>query len=319
MDSENRDCMMCNAPNMICDMVQCDNCELWAHYSCAGVTEAVMEQDWNCITCTNALQVPKTRKAARNGAKKTTGQKAKSDAGSSVGSISEGAGTLEDSLKKLEMEQRAKEKAFEEEMVLREKRLEMEKVLHEKRQQMEKAFREKQLQQERELKERQLQEERKMLEKELAEKAAFQERRKKMYDEFQKAKDAVAEPAAEEEKHVDVDAEEEKESSFNRKVKFWLKKQTVGKNSPPAKAKQDNQIACSSKQVVEDGLHQQEEEEEETNESDEKEGSSGDSRGESQEEESSDDEQFQLSEEDRKLLARLLAGKKLKRSSMQKQ
>lgn len=167
MDSEKRDCLMCNAPNKICDMVQCDKCKLWAHYSCAGVTEVVKEQDWNCNKCSNALQVPKPRKPD---AKNKTGQKSnsnagsgtvsKSNAGSSVGSVSESAETLEESLKRMEKEQRAKEQAIEEEMVLREKRLEMEKALQEKRRQKEKAFRKKQLQQDRELKERQLQEER---------------------------------------------------------------------------------------------------------------------------------------------------------------
>lgn len=65
MDPEQRDCLICNAPNKICDMDQCDKCKLWAHYSCAGVTEEVQKHDWSCAKCVSTLHVPKLRKAGK--------------------------------------------------------------------------------------------------------------------------------------------------------------------------------------------------------------------------------------------------------------
>nr|XP_029734545.1 uncharacterized protein LOC115269885 [Aedes albopictus] len=32
-------------------MVQCDSCDSWYHFTCAKVTEAVAEVDWNCPSC----------------------------------------------------------------------------------------------------------------------------------------------------------------------------------------------------------------------------------------------------------------------------
>ncbi|XP_065085176.1 eukaryotic translation initiation factor 5B [Ochlerotatus camptorhynchus] len=305
MDPEKRDCLMCNAPNKICDMVQCDKCELWAHYSCTGVTDEVKEQDWRCIKCNNALQVPKTRKISKAEAKKTIGQKSRSDGGSSVGSVSESGENLEDSLKKLEDEKRTQEKALEDEMILREKRLEMTRALQEKRRQMEKAFREKQLQQDRELKERQLQEEHEMLEKELSEEASFQDRRKKMYEEFVEAKMTVAKPVA-----------------GREKVKFWLKKQTGGKNSPLTTTKLVEPVAGSSKNKAvtleeeagsdededegsEEGEH---EDEGEGEDEDVEEGEDEDKEGD--EESEDEDEEFQISREEHEFLSRLLTDKK---------
>lgn len=58
--SDGSDCALCNEPNSICDMVQCDKCTSWLHYSCAGVTEEVKDQDWVCETCLKSIPPPST-------------------------------------------------------------------------------------------------------------------------------------------------------------------------------------------------------------------------------------------------------------------
>ncbi|XP_058817804.1 uncharacterized protein LOC131681110 [Topomyia yanbarensis] len=47
-------CIACDRPDMVDNMVQCDGCDDWWHYSCAGVTNSINERAWSCSKC-NAL------------------------------------------------------------------------------------------------------------------------------------------------------------------------------------------------------------------------------------------------------------------------
>lgn len=48
-------CVACDNPNVADDFVQCDRCDNWWHYSCAGVSGSVAHRDWVCSRC---LPVP---------------------------------------------------------------------------------------------------------------------------------------------------------------------------------------------------------------------------------------------------------------------
>nr|XP_029709511.1 uncharacterized protein LOC115255521 [Aedes albopictus] len=211
MDSTVGDCMKCSKSNKICDMVQCDICQSWAHFSCVGVTEAIKDSNWSCDKCSNELQVPKQPKRTAN---RKGSSKSKSDGGSNQSSVPEGTTGLNEELRKLEAEQRAMEKALEEEMILQKK-----------------------LQQDRELKQRQLKEERDMLERQLQEEAKYANERKRLHEQFQGAKKAIAESISEEAEGATggEQLKSDNELSFEKKVQFWLKQQGQGKSGATAK------------------------------------------------------------------------------------
>lgn len=218
MDTSNAgQCIFCSAPNSTCDMVQCDSCDQWAHYVCAGVTEAVKESDWICKKCNGELRVPKPKKSS----KKSNSQKSKSDGGSLSGSI----GSFDVQLKRLEEEQMSREKALEEEMILKERQMEMERKLKEMRRQKEIELQEKQLVQEREMRKHQLEEERKILGQRLAEEKAFFEERSRMHADFQKAKDNISRQYSKQEDEKVGHEKHNKEMAFDKKVEFWMNKQ----------------------------------------------------------------------------------------------
>lgn len=53
---------MCNASDSIDDMVECDKCDLWFHYTCVGVDGSISEQEFICAACSNANhQSPKSQ------------------------------------------------------------------------------------------------------------------------------------------------------------------------------------------------------------------------------------------------------------------
>ncbi|XP_062706457.1 uncharacterized protein LOC134287734 [Aedes albopictus] len=45
-------CIGCQRPDEVEDMVQCDHCDVWSHYTCAGVDENIANHSWVCGHCT---------------------------------------------------------------------------------------------------------------------------------------------------------------------------------------------------------------------------------------------------------------------------
>lgn len=48
-------CQLCKSVDTE-DMVQCDGCNLWFHFSCVGVTDDVADRDWSCSGCIEVLK-----------------------------------------------------------------------------------------------------------------------------------------------------------------------------------------------------------------------------------------------------------------------
>ncbi|XP_062557302.1 uncharacterized protein LOC134222177 [Armigeres subalbatus] len=44
-------CMACNRHDATANFVQCDGCDAWYHFSCAGVDASVSERPWECAKC----------------------------------------------------------------------------------------------------------------------------------------------------------------------------------------------------------------------------------------------------------------------------
>ena len=41
----------CRMPDTVADMVQCDNCDIWYHISCVGLTCLPQASPWHCRKC----------------------------------------------------------------------------------------------------------------------------------------------------------------------------------------------------------------------------------------------------------------------------
>ncbi|XP_058828272.1 uncharacterized protein LOC131688137 [Topomyia yanbarensis] len=63
-------CTLCNKPDDD-HMVQCDTCDVWNHFSCAGVSENVEECSWICLKCATV----KAKKGTKSRRKNTSKQK----------------------------------------------------------------------------------------------------------------------------------------------------------------------------------------------------------------------------------------------------
>ncbi|XP_065088575.1 uncharacterized protein LOC135710053 [Ochlerotatus camptorhynchus] len=48
-------CVACERPDSADDFVQCDECDAWFHFSCAGVTDSVADRAWVCYTCQQSV------------------------------------------------------------------------------------------------------------------------------------------------------------------------------------------------------------------------------------------------------------------------
>ncbi|XP_058448717.1 uncharacterized protein LOC131428686 [Malaya genurostris] len=44
-------CRLCKRPDIAEDMVACDACHSWFHYTCANVDTSVKDRDWQCVSC----------------------------------------------------------------------------------------------------------------------------------------------------------------------------------------------------------------------------------------------------------------------------
>ncbi|XP_062556893.1 uncharacterized protein LOC134221721 [Armigeres subalbatus] len=51
------------------EMVQCDKCDGWFHFSCVGVSGDIADKSWSCTNCVTATWVQRTKAASENVAK----------------------------------------------------------------------------------------------------------------------------------------------------------------------------------------------------------------------------------------------------------
>lgn len=181
--SKNEQCLFCSMSESMSedvDWVQCGKCNDWAHFSCAGVDQEVVDTDWHCPNCVprtgQQLKVPEAGGKKRGS--KNSGQKG--DGGSD-----QGVGSDVDPIEKqLEEEQLAKEKAFAKQMEARKKSLARQKAWKEEQLKQEREMRELELQFQREMEEQQLEHEQKMLEAQLAAEQEFVKKREAIRKKF---------------------------------------------------------------------------------------------------------------------------------------
>nr|XP_029732123.1 vegetative cell wall protein gp1-like [Aedes albopictus] len=51
LDENRSDCVRCDRRNGEDSMVQCDTCQTWWHFACAGVTDSINDRSWSCPKC----------------------------------------------------------------------------------------------------------------------------------------------------------------------------------------------------------------------------------------------------------------------------
>ncbi|XP_029719372.1 uncharacterized protein LOC109412164 [Aedes albopictus] len=64
---EGHTCKTCRGPDTE-DMVQCDRCDGWFHFSCVGVSEEVTDKSWSCTNCVTAKWIQRTKTALEESA-----------------------------------------------------------------------------------------------------------------------------------------------------------------------------------------------------------------------------------------------------------
>ncbi|XP_058816669.1 uncharacterized protein LOC131679942 [Topomyia yanbarensis] len=163
-EGNNQNCSFCEDVDGVDDMVQCDVCDLWAHYRCAGVTEAVKNESWSCSKCSIQLQVPKPGRKApvKKGPPRKT-------------------------------EQEAKEKELEEQKLFYERRLEIERSFLQRK----RAQQQDMLLKERQLLEKRLSDEREFLERQQALRTQFRHMKLELSRQFEGTDDEVDEESPE--------------------------------------------------------------------------------------------------------------------------
>ncbi|XP_058451241.1 uncharacterized protein LOC131430355 [Malaya genurostris] len=51
MENADSSCAVCGRPDWAEKMVQCDRCDCWYHFTCAGVTDSIENRDWTSTAC----------------------------------------------------------------------------------------------------------------------------------------------------------------------------------------------------------------------------------------------------------------------------
>ncbi|XP_055632531.1 uncharacterized protein LOC129773008 [Toxorhynchites rutilus septentrionalis] len=106
-------CQACKRPDSVDDMVECEQCKYWYHFSCVGVTQSVERRHW---VCNNCLPVSVSSRSSRSSVRKALEQQ------------------------RLLEEQQIRRKRFEQEKALEKKRLEQEQKQILEEEKMERTF-----------------------------------------------------------------------------------------------------------------------------------------------------------------------------------
>ncbi|XP_058456945.1 uncharacterized protein LOC131434299 [Malaya genurostris] len=191
-DPANHNCMLCEDTDSADDMVQCDVCDFWAHFRCAGVTENVKTEPWNCTKCSVLLHVPKTSKKVPT--KKGPARKiiSKSDGGSVMNGTSMEMPSLGTLLNV--QDQISNEKELLEQKRLFEKCLQEQQQFMDRKRILQKEMLQQKIVQEKQLLEQQLVDEREFLQKQKNLREQFQRLRTELnhqYDAVDGTKDPV--------------------------------------------------------------------------------------------------------------------------------
>ncbi|XP_062702184.1 uncharacterized protein LOC134285456 [Aedes albopictus] len=143
-----RSCAFCSQPDEHDDMVACDTCQHWHHYSCAKVDASVKDREWQCTNCTMEGKGAKPKGTAnplenlpvpvrKSGAKSSAGSKTSRRSKKGIGEQS----VTSSSRMRLELEL----KAVEDQQKIREEELAAEKELLDLQRKLEEELREKEL------------------------------------------------------------------------------------------------------------------------------------------------------------------------------
>nr|XP_029729815.1 PHD and RING finger domain-containing protein 1-like [Aedes albopictus] len=224
-------CVACDRPDSDENMVACDGCECWYHFSCADVDESVSGQPWKCESCGIMNQTPIPTKNIRKangkeggkrltvptGAKKsskvsvsskgTSRRSKKSAAGDDVSLTSSARARLALELRMLDEDEQIKEQELQAELELKNKKL----MLQKQNRERELALEAKQLAEEKAFQERQLEEEEKGRKALLQMKRLSLEAKKNIVRQFSQ-------------RGSDVSSLSESEKSSEAKVRSWLQK-----------------------------------------------------------------------------------------------
>lgn len=220
--SKDEKCLFCGKTEADAEdthWVQCQECQKWAHFSCAGVDQEVVKTTWNCPQCAPKVQQLKVPKpAAKKNAKKTG---SKSDAGSEQSSVT-------DLTEKQSEEEQLLKETFAKRMEARKMQLARQKALYEQQMKQEWEMREQELQFQREIEKQQLDHEQKILAHQLAAEREFVKKRnaiRKQIDSSIRRVNALKEQDNAAGGAVGGDPEKKSE----QRVKQWLQEQEIGR------------------------------------------------------------------------------------------
>ena len=159
-DGEESACATCDRPDSVEDMVACDTCSSWFHFTCANVNEDVSNQPWKCMSCgtpNRNQSVPILLLLPTSGGEsskecKTGGSKKSANKGSVSVASSVKNRAIEIEIRMIEEQERIKEQELKEKKEMMQKKLNLEKqmrdrelALEAKKLADEKAYQEKQL------------------------------------------------------------------------------------------------------------------------------------------------------------------------------
>ncbi|XP_065080573.1 uncharacterized protein LOC135703310 [Ochlerotatus camptorhynchus] len=247
-------CVGCEHLDNIENMVACDSCGSWYHFSCAEVDEGVSNQPWKCTSCGTFNQTPmtledveeerlkqKTLVVPSNGGKSSRASDfnkpntrrskklATKDSVSVTSSVRSRA--LEIEMQMLEEQERIKEQELKEEKELKQKKLRLEKQLRDR---------------ELELEAKKLAEDKAFQEKQLADEEKFRKAQKEMRQQSLEKKKSLVRQLSQRGSEASSVCQSETAKSVE-KVKKWLQKS--GKQTEGDNKKKSTSAAKDSRKV----------------------------------------------------------------------